>query len=295
MTNETITAVPGVEVGHWTDRDNETGTTVVVFPEPNVATAEIRGAAPGSRETALLAPGMRVEQIQAVVLSGGSAFGLATADGVMRALEADGRGHPTPFGRVPIVPAAVVFDLRSGDPGVRPDARAGAAAYQARSADPVPQGRVGAGTGCTVANWRGSDAVQPGGIGSAVVEAGGRLVGALAVVNAAGDVFGLDGTPLTGGPHEPGPPGFTLPPLTQTTLIVVAVDARLDRIALSRLAVRSQDALAACVRPGHTRYDGDVAFAVACGDEDADPDVLGEAAFVATGRAIEAAIRSATG
>jgi L-aminopeptidase/D-esterase-like protein len=295
MSNDTITAVTGVEVGHWTDVENGTGTTVVVFPEPNVAGVEIRGAAPGSRETALLAPGMRVEQIQAIVLSGGSAFGLATADGVMQALEADDRGHPTPFGRVPIVPAAVVFDLQSGAPGSRPGPAAGAAAYAARTSDPVALGRVGAGTGCTVANWRGAEAVMPGGVGSAAIAAGGHTVGALAVVNAAGDVFALDGTPLTGGPHEPGPPAFILPPLTQTTLVVVAVDARLDRIALSRLAIRSQDALAACVRPGHTRYDGDVAFVVACGDQPADPDVLGEAAFVATGRAIEAAIRSANG
>jgi len=295
MQNRTITAVGGVEVGHWTDRENQTGTTVVVLPEPNVAAIEIRGAAPGSRETALLAPGMRIEQIQAIVLSGGSAFGLATADGVMSALEADGRGQPTPFGRVPIVPAAVVFDLDSGTPGSRPGPEAGAAAYEARSGDAVTLGRVGAGTGCTVSNWRGQEAVQPGGLGSATVQADGCIVGALAVVNAAGDVFTLEGSPMTGGPPDPGPPGFVLPPLTQTTLVVVAVDAKLDRMALGRLAIRSQDALAACIRPGHTRYDGDAAFAVACGDRQADPDVLGEAAFVATARAIEAAIRSVDG
>ena len=295
MENRTITAVGGVEVGHWTDQENQTGTTVVVLPEPNVAAVEIRGAAPGSRETALLAPGMRIDQIQAIVLSGGSAFGLATADGVMIALEADGRGQPTPFGRVPIVPAAVVFDLDTGTPGSRPGSEAGAAAYAARSGDAVVQGRVGGGTGCTVSNWRGEEAVQPGGLGSAIVRADGCTVGALAVVNAAGDVFTLEGSPMTGGPPDPGPPGFVLPPLTQTTLVVVAVDAKLDRMALGRLAIRSQDALAACIRPGHTRYDGDAAFAVACGDRQADPDVLGEAAFVATARAIEAAIRSVDG
>lgn len=293
--SSTLTAVAGVEVGHWTDEVNQTGVTVVTFPEPNVATGEIRGAAPGSRETALLEPGMRVEQIQAIVLSGGSAFGLATADGVMAELEADGRGHPTPFGRVPIVPAAVVFDLRGGDPATRPGREAGIAAYRARSAAPVEMGRVGAGTGCTVANWRGKEATRPGGLGSAAVTVGEAIVGALAVVNAAGDLFSLEGVPLTGGIHEPGPPGFELPPLTQTTLVVVATDASLDRMLLSRLAVRSQDALAACIRPGHTRYDGDVAFAVACGDVSADPDALGEAAFVATARAIEAAVTDPRG
>ncbi len=241
--NRTITSVSGVEVGHWTDEENQTGTTVVVFPEPNVAAVEVRGAAPGSRETALLAPGMRVEQIQAIVLSGGSAFGLATADGVMRALEADGRGQPTPFGHVPIVPAAVIFDLDSGRPANRPGPEAGASAYAARSNGPVEMGRVGAGAGATVSNWRGQDAVQPSGLGSAVVDVDGLAVGALAVVNAAGDVFSLEGSPLTGGAPDPGPPASVLPPLTQTTLIVVAVAARLDRMALGRLSVRSQDAL----------------------------------------------------
>ncbi len=295
MKNRTITAVTGVEVGHFTDTLNNTGTTVLVFPEPNVAAVEVRGAAPGSRETALLAPGMRVEQIQAIVLSGGSAFGLSTADGVMRELEAEGRGQPTPFGPVPIVPAAVIFDLDGGGPGTRPGPEAGAFAYAGRSTAPVESGRIGAGAGATVSNWRGADAVLPSGLGSAVVDADGVTVGALAVVNAAGDVFSLEGSPLTGGRPDPGAPGFTLPPLTQTTLIVVAVDARLDRMALGRLAIRSQDALAACIRPGHTRYDGDIAFAVACGDRTADPDVLGEAAFVATARAIESAVQSVQG
>lgn len=295
MQNRTITAVAGVEVGHWTDPVNRTGTTVIVFPEPNVAAVEVRGAAPGSRETALLAPGMRVEQIQAIVLSGGSAFGLATADGVMRKLEADGRGQPTPFGPVPIVPGAVIYDLHGGGPGTRPGPDEGASAYAARSSEPVESGRIGAGAGATVSNWRGEGAVRPSGLGCAVVEADGATVGALAVVNAAGDVFSLEGSPLTGGPPDPGPPEFTLPPLTQTTLIVVAVDAGLDRMALGRLAIRSQDALAACIRPGHTRYDGDIAFAVACGGRSADQDVLGEAAFVATARAIETAVQSVTG
>ncbi len=147
-----LTSVAGVEVGHWTDATTpRTGVTVIAFPEPNVAAVEVRGGAPGSREIAILGHGMRVEQIQALVLSGGSAFGLASADGVMRRLEADGRGHPTLVGRVPIVPAAVVFDLAVGDPSVRPGPDDGAAAYDARSTAPVVTGRVGAGAGASVA------------------------------------------------------------------------------------------------------------------------------------------------
>jgi L-aminopeptidase/D-esterase-like protein len=291
----TLTRVPGVEVGHWTDLEGATGVTVVVFPEPNVAAVEIRGAAPGTRETALLAPGMRVETVQAIVLSGGSAFGLAAADGVVRALEADGRGHPTAAGVVPIVPAAILFDLFVGSRLARPDAAAGDAAYRARSSGPVPMGSVGAGTGAIVAGWRGFEHVRKGGVGSHAEEVGDAVVGALAVVNAVGDVFTLEGESLTGGaPIPPGSPAAPRP-LENTTLVVVATDALLDRAALSRVCVQAHDALAVCLRPGHTRYDGDAVFAVSCGEVSADLDAIGSAAFVTVGRAIEAALRHATG
>ena len=280
-------------MGHWTDPVAMTGCTVIAFPEPNVAAVEIRGAAPGSRETALLAPGMRVETVQAILLTGGSAFGLAAADGVMGELEREGRGHPTPIGPVPIVPTAVIFDLFMGDPAVRPGPAQGAAAFQAATGDPVVMGRVGAGTGATVAGWRGFEAITSGGVGSACTTAEKALVGALVVVNAVGDVFTLEGEALTGGPPIPGPPALLPDPVTNTTLVVVATDARLERNDLVRVAVRAQDALAVCLRPGHTRYDGDAAFAVSCGDVIASADLVGEAAFVATGRAIEAAIRAA--
>ena len=137
----TLTSVAGVEVGHWTDPVAQTGCTVIRLPEPNVIAGEIRGAAPGSLE-----PGMSVEQAQAIVLSGGSAFGLGAADGVMQELEAAGRGYPTPAGPVPIVPAAVLYDLLVGDSSVRPTADDGVSAFRAASSDPVQQGRVGAGT-----------------------------------------------------------------------------------------------------------------------------------------------------
>ncbi len=291
--NETITAVPGVRVGHWTDHEAMTGCTVVVLPEPNVTSAEARGAAPGTREYALLQPGMRVEQVQAILLTGGSAFGLAAADGVVRGLEADGRGHQTPLGRVPIVPAAVVFDLFP-DFGARPGPDEGEAAYRAAAVDPVPLGLVGAGTGTTVAKWRGFDQRRPGGVGSAVRRVGGSVVGALVVNNAVGDVFTVDGEPLTGGDHEPGPPDLTPEAFTNTTLVVVATDASLSRTDASRLVVRAHDALAACIRPAHTRYDGDLVFAVSCGERAEDVDAVAEAAFGATAAAIEAGVRAAT-
>lgn len=289
----TLTAVPGVRVGHWTDPVGLTGVTVVVPPEPNVTGVEVRGAAPGTRETALLAPGMKVESVQAIVLAGGSAFGLAAADGVVSALEAEGRGHPTFAGVVPIVPAAIIFDLGVGDPRSRPDAAAGAAAYRAATTEPVVMGSVGAGTGATVAGWRGFDHRRRGGVGSHSEPVGRATVGALAVVNAVGDVFTLEGEPLTGGVLVPEGPPVAPRPLESTTLVVVATDARLDRTALSRLAVQAHDALAVCLRPSHTRYDGDAAFLVSCGGMEADPDALGVATFRVVGRAIEAAMRSA--
>jgi L-aminopeptidase/D-esterase-like protein len=289
----TLTSVPGVAVGHHTDLAALTGVTVMTFPEPNVAAVDVRGAAPGTRETALLAPGMKVETIQALVFAGGSAFGLAAADGVVRELAAAGRGHPTPAGPVPIVPAAIIFDLVVGDGSVRPSAADGAAAYRAASEAPVAQGNVGAGTGAAVAKWRGPGAFRKAGVGSAAIRSGGAILGALVVLNAVGDVFTLEGEALTGGPHST--EGFGLPasPLENTTLVALATDAALSRTDLLRTAVRAHDALGACLRPAHTRYDGDAVFAVSCGGIVADLDGLGEAAFTVTGRALEAALRNA--
>jgi L-aminopeptidase/D-esterase-like protein len=283
-----ITDVAGVQVGHWTDAQARTGCTVISLPEPNVTAFEVRGAAPGTRETALMTPGMSVESVQAILLTGGSAFGLAAADGIMRALEEEGRGHLTPSGPVPIVPAAVIYDLLVGESSVRPGAEQGAAAYHAASDLPVEAGPIGAGAGAMVGGWRG--AFQPGGLGSFSVRVGHATVGALVVVNAVGDVFTLEGTPLTGGLPVPESPDAPPTTRTNTTLIVVATDAELTRNELTRVAIRAQDSLAACVRPTHTRYDGDAAFAVSCGNVMADVDTVAEGAFAATGRAIEAAL-----
>jgi L-aminopeptidase/D-esterase-like protein len=287
-----LTAIGGVEVGMWTDQSAMTGVTVIAVPEPNVAAFEARGAAPGTREVALLEPGMKVETIQAICLAGGSAFGLAAAHGVVGELAAAGRGHVTPAGPVPIVPSAIIFDLLVGEP-IAPDARAGAAAYRDRSSRPVPSGSIGAGTGATVAKWRGIEHIRPGGQGSADVAAGAATLAALAIVNAVGDAFTLSGEALTDGPPLSGGPAWDVPANQNTTLVVVATDAALSRTDLMRLLVRSHDALAVCLRPAHTRYDGDAVFAVSCGDRPSDLDLLGEAAFAATVAAIEAAVRGA--
>lgn len=289
--NDSITAIPGVQVGHWSDDEAMTGCTVVVLPEPNVVAGEARGAAPGTREFALLQPGMRVEQAQAFLLTGGSAFGLSAAEGVVRGLEEDGRGHETPVGRVPIVPGAVIFDLFP-DFSARPGPDQGLAAYRAASADPVSSGLVGAGKGATVSKWRGFEHRRPGGLGTALKGAGDASVGALVVLNAVGDVFSLEGESLTGGSAEPGPPNLTPEAFTNTTLVVLATDARLSRIQLFRLVVRAHDALAACLRPVHTDFDGDVVFAASVGSMEAEVHTLAEAAFGSTGRAIENAMRA---
>jgi L-aminopeptidase/D-esterase-like protein len=293
MPDPTLTAVPGVRVGHWSDREALTGVTVMVFDEPNVAAVEARGAAPGTREVALLAPGMKVDAIQALVFAGGSAFGLAAADGVMAELEKEGRGHPTPAGAVPIVPAAILFDLMVGDGSVRPTAADGAAAFRAASTAPVAMGSVGAGTGATVAKWRGLETIRKAGIGSAATRVGSATVGALVAVNAVGDAFTLGGEPLTGGPLVPVPPAMTPGPTEHTTLVAVVTDAALSRTDLLRLTVRAHDALAACLRPAHSRYDGDIVFAVSCGPVAADLDAIGEAAFAVTGAAIERGVTEA--
>ncbi|MDH5295348.1 MAG: P1 family peptidase [Acidimicrobiia bacterium] len=286
-----LVAIPGVSVGHWTHPTARTGCTVVVLPEPNVVAVETRGAAPGSRETALLAPGMKVEMAQAIVLTGGSAFGLAAADGVVAGLESQGRGHPTPAGPVPIVPAAVVFDLMEGDGSVRPGPVEGRAAFESASAAEARSGRIGAGAGCTVGQWRGMSI--PSGLGSAVVEVDDARVAAMAVVNAVGDVFALEGDSLTGGTPVPARPPFLPSAGQNTTLAVVATDASYGRAELTRLAIRGQDALSVCIRPSHTRFDGDTVFAVSCGAVDAPLDLVAEAAFEAVGRAIEAAVKAA--
>ena len=282
-----ITAVPGIRVGHWTGPD--TGVTVVWAPSGTVGSGEVRGGAPATRETAVLEPTRLVERVDAVVLSGGSAFGLAAADGVVRFLAERGQGFPTPAGPVPIVVAAALFDLPLAH---APGAEEGrAAAVEAARGAPVVSGRVGAGRGATVGKWRGREYAMPGGLGTAAVREGDATVGALVACNAAGDVIGPDGLVMAGSTAPEGAPAFPAPtPFEHTTLVVVATDARVGKAECHLLAQSAHDGLAQAIRPAHTRYDGDFAAVLATGAVDAHPDRLRVAATEAVARAVRAAV-----
>jgi L-aminopeptidase/D-esterase-like protein len=279
-----ITRVDGIRVGHWTDPDGRTGCTVVLTPPGTVGSGQVRGGAPGTRETDLLRPGMLVREVHAVVLAGGSAFGLAAADGVMAWLEERGTGFDAGVARVPIVPAAVVFDMAAGDPGARPGPDQGRAACEAASGE-VAEGRVGAGTGATVGADR-----APGGVGTAALEDGAVVVGALAVVNAFGAVVDDDGRPIVGRvPEQDAPPRWP----ANSVLGVVATDARLDKQQAHALAGSGHAGLARAVKPAHTMWDGDTVFTLATGRTDSRGD-LDRMAEEALAQAIRRAVRQGT-
>ena len=284
-----ITDVAGVRVGHWTDPVGATGCTVVLFPAGTVASGEVRGGAPGTREWALLSPERLVDHVDAVVLAGGSAFGLAACDGVMRFCEERGTGFPTAAGVVPIVVGAVLYDLWVGSSSARPDAAAGyAACVAARGGDvDLELGAVGAGTGATTGKWRGEEATRPGGVGSASHRFGDLVVGALVAVNAYGDVI----------PPGEAPPDVALeatrlvavPFAENTTIGVVATNARLDKTGCLLVAQSGQDGLARAIVPSHALADGDAIVAAATGEVDAPLGVVRALAV----RAVENAVRSA--
>ena len=281
-----ITMVHGIKVGHAESQTARTGVTVVMCrDEGAIGGVSVRGAAPGTRETDLLKPGNLVENVNAVVLSGGSAFGLDAAGGVMRYLESVGIGMDMGVARVPIVPAAVLYDLGVGDPHVRPDAAMGRAACM-NAAKGMAQGRVGAGTGATVGKLIPSAQPQDSGIGSASITLPeGVTIGAVGAVNAVGDVYHPetgkvigcahmpDGTPvhaeglLYG--QAPAPQQIRIPaPGSNTTIGVVAVDCKLTKEQANRLADVAHDGLARTIRPVHTQMDGDTMFALATGKTD---------------------------
>lgn len=276
---------PGFTVGHWTDREGGTGCTVVLAPEPGaVASGEIRGGGPGTRETDLLSPASGARDVQAVALCGGSAYGLAAADGVVGWLAERGRGYRVRTGSVvPLVPAAVVFDLPFGSPDARPDAAAGAAACDAAT-DVVERGSVGAGTGCAVGKILGAESAVKGGVGLASEDVQGVRVTALAVVNAFGDVLAEDGTILAGPGTADVLRGMADPPdLTAreaTTLVVVMTDATLDKTQAWLLSRAASTGVARAVDPVHTSVDGDAAFVLASGTAERAVDPLVLAAVV---------------
>lgn len=277
-----ITDVGGVRVGHWTDARARTGCTVVLLPAGTVASGEVRGGAPGTREWALLAPERLVDRVDAVVLAGGSAFGLAACDGVVRWCEERGIGFPTPAGPVPIVVGAVLFDLLVGDPTVRPGPAEGLAACVAAAAGPVAVGGVGAGAGATTGRWRGAENVGPGGVGTASERAGELVVGALVAVNAFGELRAAG--PVGGVPIDPGP-GFPL----STSIGVIATNAGLDKVGCLLVAQGGHDGLARALEPVHARVDGDALVAAATGRVMAAADHV----RLLAARAVEAAVRAA--
>jgi L-aminopeptidase/D-esterase-like protein len=305
-----ITDVPGLRVGHWTDAAAATGCTVVLFPEGTVASGEVRGGAPATREVALLDPTRAVARLDALVLSGGSAFGLAAADGAVRFCEERGMGFPTPAGPVPIVVALALFDLLVGDPAVRPGPDQGYAACVAATAGPVEVGRVGAGTGATVGG--GGAAIpgaapaarrRPGGLVTAAARAGDLVVAVLVAVNAAGAPGGDDATAVdlaaaataaaADGPGRPGDAtgatgttGAGMAGFGNTTVGLIATNAGLDKVACHLVAQSAHDGLARSVFPAHGRSDGDAFVAAAVGGVPADLDVVRALAVHVVARAI---------
>ena len=276
LENQSLTALPGVRVGHWTNQVARTGCTVILLPKGGAtASVEVRGGAPGTRETALLEPDKSVKQVHAILLAGGSAFGLAAATGVVEFLEALGEGVQTPAGKVPIVPTAVIYDLAVGNAKVRPDAAAGLAACRAASSEPVAGGRVGAGTGGMVGKVFGLECAQPGGLGNAALRVGDFTVAALVVANATGDIVNDAGEVLAGAIRSDGSRPTRLEAIeemlktdqiaflehTNTTLVALGTDAPLSKLECYRLAQAAQMGLARGTRPSHTPFDGDTAFA----------------------------------
>jgi L-aminopeptidase/D-esterase-like protein len=306
-----LTDVAGLKVGHHTDARRPTGCTVVLCEGGVACGVDVRGAAPGTRETDLLAPGNLVDKVHAVLLAGGSAFGLDAAGGVMRWLDEHGHGFAVGPARVPIVPAAVLFDLWLGDARIRPDAQAGYAACAAASAQAPAQGNVGAGAGATVGKMFGIAHAMKGGIGSASLEVEGVRVAALVAVNAAGDVIDPGTARVVAGSRQidgKTPRRITqalvrglMPPQVMaganTTIGIVATDAALDKAQCARLATMSHDGLARCIDPAHTPTDGDTMFALATGTHPRTLPlgVLGALVAEVTQRAVLNAVRAAVG
>jgi L-aminopeptidase/D-esterase-like protein len=306
--HRTITQVPGLRVGHATDLEGLTGCTVVLCEDGATAGVDQRGGAPGTRETDLLRPMHRVQQIHAVLLSGGSAFGLAAADGVMRYLEERSVGFNTLIARVPIVPAAILFDLGVGDPGARPNAAMGYAACQVATRGPVAEGNVGAGTGATIGKVFGIQQATKSGLGSAAVAIGGEaMVGAVVAANPYGDVVDPSSGKILAGARSPestdladtlmamkllsGASAASVP--SNTVIGVVATNVHLTKEEINKVAQMAQDGIARAVRPAHTMLDGDTLFALSTGNVRADVNLVGAFAAEVVAEAIVRAVGAA--
>lgn len=317
LTN-TIIDVPGIQVGHETNNIALTGCTVILCKDGAIGGVDQRGGAPGTRETDLLRPMHMVENIHAILLGGGSAFGLDAASGVMRYLEENEIGFNTGVARVPIVPAAILFDLGIGDPNVRPDAAMGYRASQNASVDPPAEGNVGAGTGCTVGKILGGGQSMKSGIGTASMEIGGGVVvGAIVAVNAFGDIIDPKNQQIIAGaratkvgPLKLGSEGYLADTLevmktlagrtimgfasrTNTVIGVVATNAKLDKNEINKVAQMAHNGLALTIRPTHTMFDGDTIFSLATGRKNADVNIVGAFAAEVLAQAILRGVRAA--
>ena len=307
-----LTAVPGLKVGHHTLTGRPTGCTVVLAEKGATAGVDVRGSAPGTRETDLLAPTTTVEQVHAIVLSGGSAFGLDTASGVMTYLEQQGVGFKFGGAVIPIVPGAILFDLGVGDPSIRPTADCGFQAARAATDGPVAEGNVGAVAGATVGKMGGRERAMKGGIGSAAITLpNGLVVAALVAVNARGDIIDPATGQVVAGMRTEDGKGLAdvrrrlksgeldlpLPEALQhTTLGIVATNATLTKTQATRIAQMAHDGFARAISPAHTSADGDAIFALATGVRagPADLDTIGTLAAEAIAEAIVRAVRAAT-
>lgn len=306
-----ITEVPGVKVGHFTDTRRPTGCTVIITEEGAVGGVDVRGSAPGTRETDLLNPINLVDKVNAVLLAGGSAFGLDAATGVMRYLEERKIGYNVGVAFVPIVPAAILFDLGVGDAKIRPDADAGYKACEAASTARPAEGNVGAGAGATVGKLYGGKRAMKSGIGTASIKLAGLTVGAIVAVNAVGDIVDPQtGKPIAGARTEDGKkllntreamlggnlPGGMLAG-TATTIGVIATDAVLTKAQAQKIAQMAHDGLARSINPIHTMFDGDTIFALGTGKsgKTGNPTLLGTMAAEAMALAVVRAARAAKG
>jgi L-aminopeptidase/D-esterase-like protein len=297
--------VPGIRIGHATNKAHHTGCTVILCPDGAVAGVDVRGPGPGTRETALLSPDKTLHKVNAVVFAGGSAFGLAAADGVVRYLSERGHGHYTPVRPVPIVSAAVVYDLFMSGGELMPDAEMGYAACQNAPEGPLEQGNVGAGAGVTIGKWAGPEYMMKGGVGFASLVVDDLILNAVAVVNSIGDVVGKDGSVIGGARAKDGSwlaehhplryVPFAPPPQvgTNTTLLAVMTNAKMDQAEANRLAQRAHDGLAIAVRPAHMTHEGDTAFALATGAVEVPFELVAAGAVEVVTESIRNAVREA--
>ncbi len=294
-----ITDVRGIEVGQAQDEEALTGCTVLLCRQGAVAGVDVRGSAPGTRETDLLDPVNLVERVHAVVLSGGSAYGLDAASGVMRYLEEQNIGFPMGTVVVPIVPAAVLYDLGLGRADVRPDAAMGYRAAASASSEPPAEGNVGAGTGASIGKVLGMEYAMKAGIGTASIDINGLIIGAIVAVNALGDVIDPgSGTKIAGLRSgttlevlENSRASSTVP--SNTVIGVVATNAKINKVQATKVAQMAHDGLAQAIRPAHTMFDGDTIFALATGEIDADVSTVGAFAAEVMAQAIVRAARMA--